>query len=78
MGAFRVEGMTTRTKTTKDKEMNKFGNWIVTADIDGLTYAFRMFGCTAQQAVFCLRRKYRNAKNVKVEKSIIKGDCELA
>ena len=58
--------------------MNEIGNWIVTADIDGLTYAFKIFGCTAQEAVFCLRRKYRNAENVKVEKSIIKGDWAVA
>ena len=50
--------------------MSKIGNWIVTADIDGLTYAFKAFGCTAQEAVFFLRRKYCNAENVKVDEAL--------
>ena len=56
----------------KDKEMSKIGNWIVTADIGGLTYAWKFFSCTAQEAVFSLRRKYRNLtlENVKVETAI--------
>ena len=53
--------------------MSKIGNWIVTADIGGLTYAWKFFSCTAQEAVFSLRRRYRNLtlENVKVETAII-------
>ena len=51
--------------------MEKIGNWVVTADINGLTCAWKFFACTASEAVFCLRRKYHNAENVKVEPSLL-------
>lgn len=61
------------TRTTKRKDKKMIGNWIVTAEIGGLTYAWKFFCCTAQEAVFVLRRKYPNVENVKVEESILRN-----
>lgn len=58
--------------------MRQYGNWVVTAEINGLTYAWKFFDCTAQEAVFCLRRKYSNAENVKVESALGKFDRAIA
>ena len=58
--------------------MNKFGNWIVTAEINHLTYAWKFLGCTPMEAVFTLRRKYPDAKNIKVEKSLLNNDVAFA
>ena len=58
--------------------MEKIGNWIVSADIGGLTYAWKVFDCTAQQAVAFVRRKYAYADNIKVESALGKFDRALA
>ena len=57
--------------------MREYGNWVVMADIGGLTYAWKFFDCTSMEAVFCLRRKYPNVENVRVE-SIGKMDMTIA
>ena len=46
-------------------------NWVVTGTLDGLEFSIRYYGGSSAQAVSDFRRRYRNAENVSVERSLV-------